>query len=86
MPNIVKCDFITSFIIPSVQSDVEAVSWHIIHSLPAGSSAAPTVPEGNLPFQMLQLTYAAAVQLQRYCNSSTLESHRNHYNNNIKLG
>ena len=30
-------------------------------------------------------TYAAAVQLQRYCNSSTLESPRNHYNNNIKL-
>ena len=55
MPDIVECDFITSFIIPSVQSDVEAVSWHIIHSPPAGSSAAPTVLEGNLPFQMLQL-------------------------------
>ena len=31
-------------------------------------------------------TYAAAVQSQRYCQSITLESHRKHYNNNIKLG
>ena len=45
MPDIVECDFITSFIISSVQPDVEAVSWHIIHSPPAGSSAAPTVLE-----------------------------------------
>ena len=45
MSDIVECDFITSFIIPSVQPDVEAVSWHIIHSAPAGSSAAPTVLE-----------------------------------------
>ena len=45
MPHIVECYFITSFIIPSVQPDVEAVSWHIIHSAPAGSSAAPTVLE-----------------------------------------
>ena len=45
MPHIVECYFITSFIIPSVQPDVEAVSWHVIHSAPAGSSAAPTVLE-----------------------------------------
>ena len=45
MHDIVECDFLTSFIISSVQSDVEAVSWHIIHSPPAGSSAAPTVLE-----------------------------------------
>ena len=59
MPDIVECDFITSFIIPSVQSDVEAVSWHVIHSPPASSSATPTVLE-------------AAQRLAGclYCNSS----------------
>ena len=45
MPHIVECYFITSFIIPSVQPDVEVLSWHVIHSAPAGSSAAPTVLE-----------------------------------------